>query len=159
MLIYKRKHEKETHLTSQYDPPPALTGSNHLFQTTTVYIPNSGKSERSKRRDLQPVHVPNTPIIYARKNEIKFQTTATSTGVPRHRRRRRRRQRRRQRREREQERKREREREPTINLSAPCSCCTVSRSRTCACAWLIRRAIQSFRMARRARLRATTIQI
>lgn len=43
-------------LSSQDDQPPALTGSNRLFQTTTMYIPNSGKSERSKRHVPRSVH-------------------------------------------------------------------------------------------------------
>lgn len=40
--------------SNQDDQLPALTGSNRLFQRTTVYIPNLGKSERSTR------HYPST---------------------------------------------------------------------------------------------------
>lgn len=46
----------------------------HLFQTTTMYIPNSGKSERETGTRAKK----QTPIIYPRKKQIKFQTAATS---------------------------------------------------------------------------------
>lgn len=54
-------------LSSQDDQPPALTGSNRLFQTTTMYIPNSGKSERSKRHVPRSVHVPKSRLFTRRK--------------------------------------------------------------------------------------------
>jgi len=77
---------KKTHPSSQDDELPALTGSNRLFQRTTVYTPNSGKSERSTRQyppTDQPTAQPRakTPIfrVRAKRNQIKFQTTATTS--------------------------------------------------------------------------------
>lgn len=64
-------------LSSQDDQLPALTGSNRLFQTTTMYIPNSGKSERSTRHENSHRYTcrKKIPIIYTQKVKcIKFQT-------------------------------------------------------------------------------------
>lgn len=53
--------------------PPALTGSNRLFQTTTMFTPNSGKSERGRRHtptDRQNItcQKPPIPLTYRAEN-------------------------------------------------------------------------------------------
>lgn len=53
--------------------PPALTGSNRLFQTTTMSIPNSGKSERGRRHTR---HIYDRQYTTCQKNNCPIPLTA-----------------------------------------------------------------------------------